>query len=88
MERNRDGLIPGQQVDLATIKRIEREKRERQETAGAAAPVDFSEPWFTVRAQVEQATGVRPKNKTHARELMGFDDAGTKEQTDADAATE
>jgi hypothetical protein len=78
-ERNRNGLVPGQAVDFATIQRVERQRRQAvREAAGAAsaAPVDLSQPWFAVRRDVERATGVRPKNKTHARELLGASDAG------------
>jgi len=78
-ERNRDGLIPGQQVDHATIMRVEHARRLRErEKAGAAsaAPVDFSQPWFSLRKQVEDMTGVRPENKRHAQELVEEYDAG------------
>lgn len=81
-ERNRDGLIPGQQVDHATIMRVERARRLRAEQeAGAAsvapvASVDFSQPWFSLRKQVEKLTGVRPENKRHAEELVEEYDAG------------
>jgi hypothetical protein len=78
-ERNRDGLVPGQQVDHATIMRVERARRLREQTGAApAAPVasvDFSQPWFSLRKQVEELTGVRPKNKRHARELVEEHDA-------------
>jgi hypothetical protein len=78
-ERNRDGLIPGQQVDHATIMRVERARRLRANEAGAApaAPVDFSQPWFSLRKQVEELTGVRPESKRHARELVEEYDAGS-----------
>jgi hypothetical protein len=80
-ERNRDGLIPGQQVDHATIMRVERARRLRANEAGAApaapvASVDFSQPWFSLRKQVEELTGVRPESKRHARELVEEHDAG------------
>lgn len=78
--RNRDGFIPGQHVELADIKRVERARKlARAKEAGASAPVDFNAPWFKLRKAVEEQTGVRPRDKEHAKELMNAGTEGTSE---------
>lgn len=64
MERNKDGLIPGQAVDFETIQRLRREKSERdkQDTGPELEDMKASE----VRAYAEEMLGYDPGTKKAA----------------------